>query len=103
MNIIRKLTFRHLKANKGRSIVTTLGIIISVAMITAVFVSMASFLDLEGRQSIILDGQGEVTVWSVPKEEVPKLRTDDRIACAGGKLVKVAVSGKMGWLITSNT
>ena len=103
MNIIRKLTFRHLKANKGRSIVTTLGIIISVAMITAVFVSMASFLDLEGRQSIILDGQGEVTVWSVPKEEVPKLRNDDRIACAGAKMENVADAENMGWQITSNT
>ena len=32
MNIIRKLTLRHLKSNKGRSIVTILGIIISVAI-----------------------------------------------------------------------
>ena len=64
---------------------------------------MASFLDLEGRQSIILDGQGEVTVWSVPKEEVPKLRNDDRIACAGAKMENVADAGNMGWQITSNT
>ena len=44
MNIVNKLTLRHLKENKGRTLVTTFGIIVSVAMITAVFVAMASFL-----------------------------------------------------------
>ena len=46
MNIVNKLTLRHLKENKGRTLVTTFGIIVSVAMITAVFVAMASFLQL---------------------------------------------------------
>ena len=41
MNIVNKLTLRHLKENKGRTLVTTFGIIVSVAMITAVFVAMA--------------------------------------------------------------
>ena len=42
MNIVNKLTLRHLKTNKGRTIVTILGITVSVAMITAVFVSIVS-------------------------------------------------------------
>ena len=102
MNIIRKLTFRHLKANKSRSIVTILGIIVSVAMITAVFVSMASFLDLEGRQSILLYGQGEVTAWDVPKEEIRKMRNDDRIACVGAKMEEDNNASDMAWQLTSN-
>ena len=46
MNIVNKLTLRHLKENKGRTLVTTFGIIVSVAMITAVFVAMASCLQM---------------------------------------------------------
>ena len=48
MNIVNKLTTRHIQQNKGRTVVTTLGICVSVAMITAVFVAMASFLNLFG-------------------------------------------------------
>ena len=40
MNIINKLTLRHLKENKKRTVVTIIGIIISVAMITATCVSV---------------------------------------------------------------
>ena len=45
MNIVNKLTLSHLKANKSRSVVTVLGITVSVAMITAVFVAIASFVN----------------------------------------------------------
>ena len=37
MNIINKVTLRHLKKNKRRSLVTIIGVIISVAMITCGF------------------------------------------------------------------
>ena len=36
MNIVNKLTIRHLKQNKRRTLVTIIGVIISVAMMTAV-------------------------------------------------------------------
>lgn len=36
MNIVNKLTIRHLKQNKRRTLVTIIGVIISVAMVTAV-------------------------------------------------------------------
>lgn len=48
MNIVNKLTLRHMKTNRGRTIVTTLGIAAAVALITAIFVSLASFLDMTG-------------------------------------------------------
>lgn len=56
MNIVNKLTLRHLKENKGRSIVTTLGICVSVAMITAVFVAVASFLNFFGESTLVSNG-----------------------------------------------
>ncbi|EJW15195.1 hypothetical protein PAV_9c01180 [Paenibacillus alvei DSM 29] len=36
MNIVNTLTIRHLMQNKRRTLVTIIGVIISVAMVTAV-------------------------------------------------------------------
>lgn len=36
MNIVNTLTIRHLKQNKRRTLVTIVGVIISVSMMTAV-------------------------------------------------------------------
>lgn len=82
MNIVNKLTLRHLKENKGRSVVTTLGIIVSVAMITAVFVAIASFLKLEGTISYRQMGQKEA-VFGVNTEQLEKLKNDDRLSAVG--------------------
>lgn len=48
MNIVGKLTLRHLKENKKRTIVTICGIIVSVAMITAVTTAIPSFIHMMG-------------------------------------------------------
>ena len=44
MNIVNKLTLRHIKTHKRRSVLTVLSIIVSVAMVTAVFTTVFSFL-----------------------------------------------------------
>ena len=54
MNIVNKLTGRHLKKNKRRTLITIIGVIISVAMITAVATLGVSFLDFMKRQTISL-------------------------------------------------
>ena len=46
MNIVSKVTWRYMKKNKKRTMVTIFGVIISVAMITAVLVSIESFMDM---------------------------------------------------------
>lgn len=56
MNIIHKLTLRHMRLNKRRTLVTILGIAISVAMITAVSVVGYSFMDYMGRSSLENNG-----------------------------------------------
>lgn len=48
MKIINKLTWRHLWANKKRTVITLFGIIISVAMVTAVFTSVESLMNTMG-------------------------------------------------------
>ena len=53
MKIINKVTLRHMLLNKKRTLVTIIGVIISVAMITAVSTfaaSMFDFIDVYKRQ-----------------------------------------------------
>lgn len=52
MNIVHKLTLRYMKLNKKRTLVTVIGIIISVAMITAVSVVGYSVMDYMGRSEL---------------------------------------------------
>ncbi|MBQ9228619.1 MAG: FtsX-like permease family protein [Eubacterium sp.] len=44
MNIVNRLTLRHIKSHRRRSLLTVLAIIVSVAMVTAVFTSVFSFI-----------------------------------------------------------
>lgn len=83
MNIVNKLTLRHLKENKGRTLVTTFGIIVSVAMITAVFVAMASFLQLFADVSVVSDGNYAAELSDVKSSSLSELYKDDRIETVG--------------------
>ena len=50
MNIVNRLTLNHLKSNFKRTVVTVLGMIVSVAMITATCVSVASIFNMMEHQ-----------------------------------------------------
>lgn len=83
MNIVKKLTFRHLKENRSRTVVTILGICVSVAMITAVFVSIASFLNLMADMSVMRHGHKEADFYDVSAKQVEQLKADPRIKTLG--------------------
>ena len=83
MNIVKKLTLRHLKENKSRSVVTTLGICVSVAMITAVFVAAYSLMNLLGDLTILQNGSWHGSAESVGAQTVEKLENDPRIDKVG--------------------
>lgn len=83
MNIVNKLTLRHLKENKGRTLVTTFGIIVSVAMITAVFVAMASFLQLFADVSVVSEGNFAAQLSDVKLSSLDELYKDERIETVG--------------------
>lgn len=83
MNIVNKLTLRHLKENKGRTLVTTFGIIVSVAMITAVFVAMASFLQLFADVSVVSEGNYAAELYDVKLSSLDELYKDERIKTVG--------------------
>lgn len=85
MNIANKLTCRHLKENKGRTVVTTLGICVSVAMITAVFVAMASFLNLFGEIGKISSGNWDAYYYHLSQSQIEQVEKDSRISKVGLK------------------
>lgn len=74
MNIINKLTIRQLKLNKKRTLITIIGVIISVAMITAVATLGISYLDLMKRQVITNDGEWHVLYSNVNKKNINSLK-----------------------------
>lgn len=58
MNIIKKLSLRHLKKNKNRSALTVLGITVSVVLMTALVVAASSFLHYYGAKVFIRKATG---------------------------------------------
>ncbi|WP_054027621.1 FtsX-like permease family protein [Bacillus sp. FJAT-28004] len=77
MNIVNKLTIRHLKQNKRRTLVTMIGVIISVAMVAAVATLGVSFLDLMKKQSIADDGEWHVLYKAVNKDQLKAIQKDE--------------------------
>ncbi|HJA36388.1 MAG TPA: ABC transporter permease [Firmicutes bacterium] len=83
MNIIQRLTLRHMHLNKRRTLVTILGIIISVAMITAVSSLTVSFLDMARRDTLARTGNWQVKLLELTPEQAEKAAQDDRVEQIG--------------------
>ncbi|MHA2855991.1 FtsX-like permease family protein [Paenibacillus lautus] len=77
MNIVYKLAIRNLKQNKRRTLVTIIGVIISVAMVTAVATLVFSFSDLMIRQTIADSGKWHVQYQDVTKEQLAAIQADE--------------------------
>lgn len=73
MNILNSLTWRSLKLNRRRTIVTIIGIILSAAMICATITIAVSFQDLFVRRAKQTDGDFHATFFSVAPEQVKYL------------------------------
>jgi len=77
MNIVNTLTIRHLKQNKRRTLVTIIGVIISVAMVTGVATLVFSFADVLIRKAIAETGEWHVQYQDVTKEQLAAIKGDD--------------------------
>ena len=79
MNLLNKLTIKNLKLNKKRTIVTVIGIMLSVALITAVSTmyssALASLIDFE----IYEKGNFHVAFYEVDKTELKTFRNNRSI------------------------
>lgn len=79
MNLLNRLTIKNLKLNKKRTTVTIIGIMLSVALITAVstlYVSaVSSLIEFETSKK----GNFHVAFYNVPMKEVATLRNNRKI------------------------
>ncbi|MBC8080131.1 MAG: FtsX-like permease family protein, partial [Gorillibacterium sp.] len=90
MNIVNKLTLRQLKLNKRRTLVTIIGVIISVAMITAVATLGFSFMNLLQRAEMASSGKWHVLYKSVTAEQLKSVESDKQT-------IKLMVSRDVGY------
>ncbi len=79
MNIINRLTLRQLKLNRKRTLVTIIGTIISVAMITAVATLGLSFMDIMQRYSIENNGEWHVKYNKVNKQQLDNIKANSKV------------------------
>lgn len=79
MNIMNQLTKKHMMTNKKRTLMTILGVIISVAMITAVSTAASSFMDLLQRMAMNDSGAWHVMYNNLPVSEISGLEDEDNV------------------------
>ena len=79
MNIMHKITVRNLLKNKVRTIVTIIGIVLSVALFTAVTESLASGQKFLIRTVIEDVGSWQGTLRGIDGEKLESLRQDEQI------------------------
>ena len=83
MNIINKLTLRHLKDNKKRTVVTIIGIIISVAMITATCVSVTSLIHVFAQSEAYTGGNWHIELENADAGQIEKLEQNEDLQYVG--------------------
>lgn len=76
MKIINRLTLRCLQLNKRRTLVTVIGVILSVTMLGAVSIGLTSFTDLMRRHTITSTGEWHVRYEGVNKKQIDAIRQD---------------------------
>ncbi|BBF45039.1 ABC transporter, ATP-binding protein [Lachnospiraceae bacterium KM106-2] len=79
MNIMNKLTLKHVKKNKARTVVTIIGIIISVAMMTAVTTGLNSVMTWMCNVEIEKTGKWHVEYKDVNAEKFTEYAKKDEV------------------------
>ena len=93
MNIIAKLTLRHLLENRKRTVVTILGIATATALISAILLGVFSFFKFFGYLATQTDGNVHAAFYELTKEQADRLRSDDRIELVGVSDLNPRISG----------
>lgn len=68
MNIMNKFTIRTLKMNKVRTLITIIGIILSVAMLTAVTTFISSIQQFAINYTIYQDGSWHGAIYQLEED-----------------------------------
>ncbi|BAH45826.1 putative ABC transporter permease protein [Brevibacillus brevis NBRC 100599] len=96
MNIVNQLTLRYMKKNKSRTLVTIIGVVISVAMLTAVFSISSSFMDMMQRNAITYSGKWQAAFLNVTGEDVAVITNTEAIE-------RYDIDQKLGFARLSNS
>ncbi|OUQ89403.1 ABC transporter permease [Brevibacillus brevis] len=96
MNIVNQLTLRYMKKNKSRTLVTIIGVVISVAMLTAVFSISSSFMDMMQRNAIAYSGKWQAAFLNVTGEDVAVITNREAIE-------RYDIDQKLGFARLSNS
>ncbi len=79
MNLLKKLTIKNLKLNKKRTIVTIIGIMLSVALVTAVATMYASGLKSLVIYEKYIKGDFHVEFMDVPSDDVKNIKNNNGV------------------------
>lgn len=79
MNIFKQFTRRSLKENKTRTIVTIIGIILSVAMFTATIEAFVTVQNYLVDYAEMYNGKYHVGFYDVEYDDISKITEDDRV------------------------
>lgn len=80
MTIVQKLAVKQLLMNKKRTLITLVGVIISVSMITAVLTLGVSFMDLMQRQVISNEGEWHFWYGDINETQLEEIERDQNQA-----------------------
>ncbi|MBP3754022.1 MAG: ABC transporter permease [Lachnospiraceae bacterium] len=83
MNIMARLTLRHLRENMKRTVVTILGIVMATSLITAILIGCFSAFKFFGDVEIHLNGNVHAVCYKVTEEQYNSLKEDSRIESVG--------------------
>ena len=83
MSITKQLSLRHLKQNKSRSVLTVLGITISVVMLTVIFTCATSFAHYYGEKAICENGNWHFYVKTDYESAEKYLKSDSSLKDIG--------------------
>ena len=93
MNIMSRLTLRHLAENKKRTVITILGIATSTALISAILLGVFSFFKFIGHIAVLRDGNVHAAFFELTEKQALSLKNDGRIELAGITDIDPAISG----------
>lgn len=82
MNIMNKVTLQSMKKNKTRTIVTVVGIILSVSMVTAVTTIVTSLQNYLYESAIYQEGDWHVKFQEITVEKGEEISADERVESA---------------------
>jgi len=79
MNILNKLTIKHLTMNKKRTIVTIIGIILSTALMVGIGCIVSSFRDNARKEVILNSGSQHVSISSIPQDKFSYIKNNVQV------------------------